>query len=138
MNSILFAVCIICITAGIFVLYFLISIGRRWHEARWLKQYGTEAQGRILETKVIDEASRYLPFVWLKVEISPEGKSSFVTEVKTLFPSTSIQELIEGHNIRLKYNPRDVSQVQLIKGDQGLKKKENNWQLSNPQLSLAR
>ena len=129
MNLIFLVVSTVGVTAVIFVLHFIIYIIRKWLEARRLKHVGIEATARILKVQVINESGRYLPFVRLKLEINADEQNSFISEADSFFSIPELPELIAGNSIRIRYNPSDVSQVQIRKDAPSFEKRiERSWQ----------
>ena len=140
MNSIVFAMSTVGAIAAIFVLRFTIYIIRKWLEARKFRQHGTESTARILQAQVINESGRYLPFVRLKLEVMANAEKSFITEADSFFSIPELPELMNGTSIHVRYNPKNLAQVKVVKKAPVKNKAEHSWQpfVDTRRLALAR
>lgn len=107
---------------------------------QWLAKHGIEAEARILRVEVVDEPGRYLPFVKLLVAVTPFEATPFIACVASLFhPIELLPALTKNANITIRYNPSNISQLQVVKKPQPVQHKETiRWQPISTKNSLSR
>ena len=129
MNSFAFFINISTGIAGLFLLPVFVFIMKSWIKARWLKQNGTETEARILQMEVMNERGRCIAFVKLKVAVITEKETTFIASVASFFHPSELPELTPDGIISVRYNPSNISQLQIIKRSQAvIKKQAPGWQ----------
>jgi hypothetical protein len=113
--------------AGIVILRVFAHAVRAWLQLQSLRKRGIETTARILHVEVMDKADRHIPFVKLQVEIQAAAGHCFVTEAESFFPRHKLSTLASDKPICIRYNPKDISQVQVIKAPLPLHTKVLSW-----------
>jgi hypothetical protein len=126
-------------SAAFTLMYFSITIVRAWVQARQVKQRGVEAEAIILHAEIMNAPGRYVPLVKLKIAVTPAHESSFVTCIESIFPRDGLAAIAINKSITVRYNPSNISQLQLIKRPQTVKEERVRWQpvFTNTYLSMV-
>jgi hypothetical protein len=124
--------------AGIILLRISVSIIRTGLQAQRVKQKGIETEARILQIEVMNEPSRRIPFVRLKLAVTTVEESTFIASIATSFHPSRLTQLTKNGTLTIRYNPSCISQLQITKPSQAaIRQPPSGWQPVSTSVYLA-
>lgn len=105
-------------------LYVLINAIRIRLKTGRVKQNGVEAEASVLHIELLNEHGRCIPFVKMQVTVGMPNGNRFIGSVTSFIRPEEIPGLTACERITVRYNPFDISQIQVVKKEAAVRKSD--------------